>query len=225
MKIDLHVHTNYSYDSSLTLEQIIEKVKSKKLDIVAVTDHNEIKGALELQKIAPFKIIVGQEIDTDSGHILGYFLKEKIKSGQTPEKTIEEIHKQGGLVAVPHPFDKLRHGQIKKQALLRILDKIDFIEVYNARTLWPGTQRKTEKFVKKNNLIKIAGSDAHSIWELGHSMVEIKDFSDALDFKEKIKKAKFIKGHNTIWAYFLSAWTIVYKIFKKIFKNKKFPSN
>ncbi|RLC74880.1 MAG: hypothetical protein DRI61_15875, partial [Chloroflexi bacterium] len=104
IKADLHVHTIYSKDAFLTLRNLISVAIYKKIKCIAITDHNEIRGALKLRKIAPFKIIVGQEIMTSEGEIIGLFLSNRIESGLSPEKTIEEIRKQGGLVYLPHPF-------------------------------------------------------------------------------------------------------------------------
>jgi predicted metal-dependent phosphoesterase TrpH len=220
MKIDLHVHSKYSYDSSLTLEQIINKVKEGKIDGLAMTDHNEIQGGLELQKIADFPVIVGEEIYSQDGHIIGLFLKEKIKPGLSGHETIRRIKAQGGLVLIPHPFDLTRHGKIRTKFLMKVLDQIDFLETYNSRTIWPGTQNRTKRFAKKHKLIMTAGSDGHGKLEFGRCGVIIDKFDGPQDFKEKMKSAQFFNGHNTVWAYVLSTLAMIAKL-KRFFKKPK----
>lgn len=126
MKVDMHVHTCYSKDATLSLETIIDTCQRRGLDGVAITDHNTIAGALALKEIAPFLVIVGEEIDTTKGEILGLFLKEEIPGGLTPQEAMAHIREQGGLVGVSHPLDRLRRSAMRQVALLDILDELDF---------------------------------------------------------------------------------------------------
>ena len=106
LKADLHVHSEYSPDSESSLVDIIEHCTAKGINCIAITDHNEIAGAIELKNIAPFTVIVGEEILSSSGEIIGLFLTEHIPAQLSAEETIRRIKDQGGLVLIPHPFDR-----------------------------------------------------------------------------------------------------------------------
>src|SRR5207248_9693577 len=130
MRIDLHSHTLCSKDSCNEYDRIISAVLDCGLDGIAVTDHNELHGALELQKVAPFLVIPGEEIKTSRGEIIGLFLKEWIPPGLEPIETVERIHEQGGVAYVPHPFDEFRGSRIERGALEEVTPYIDILEVF-----------------------------------------------------------------------------------------------
>ena len=129
MKIDTHFHTIFSYDSFNTLSQTVRACQKKGIECVAVTDHNEIEGALQLQTIAPFQVIIGEEIKTREGEIVGLFLKERINPAMSLAETISAIRSQDGLVYLPHP-----HKMIE-DILEEHIDKIDIVEIFNGRNL------------------------------------------------------------------------------------------
>lgn len=189
MKVELHAHTEYSHDSFLSLSTMIRVCRDKGINCLAVTDHNTIKGAVQLQKIAPFTVIVGEEIGTAEGEIIGYFLAEEIPPGLSPEETIGRIKRQGGLVAVPHPFDRLRRSAIRPETLKRIINLIDIVEVFNSRNVYQEDNQKALHFSNQHKKIMIAGSDCHTRFEVGNSHIVMQDFSDVNDFKEKLAKA------------------------------------
>ncbi|HUV53340.1 MAG TPA: PHP domain-containing protein, partial [Dehalococcoidia bacterium] len=136
LKADLHVHTRYSPDSISSPEKIVQRCIDSGINCLAITDHNSIAGALETKRIAPFKVIVGEEILTNSGEIIGYFLTEEIPPHLSPEDTVKRIKDQGGLVCIPHPCDSLRpQSKLQRRALERIMPQVDLIEVYNSRTM------------------------------------------------------------------------------------------
>lgn len=190
LKLDMHVHTRYSSDGFLSCKQVIKAVNKKRLNGIAVTDHNEIKGALELKELASFEVIVGEEIKTAEGEIIGYFLCRKIPPDLSLDQTIEEIRMQGGLVCVPHPSDRFRRSRLKYSSLKRILHKIDMIETFNARNLISNDNEKATKLAIDSNLFKTAGSDAHLASEIGNAYIEIEPFSDKEDFLKKLAKAR-----------------------------------
>ena len=133
-KADLHIHSYYSRDALSDLRAIFKKAKQQKLDIIAITDHDTIRGAKEAQKIAPefgLEVIIGEEITTKEGDLLALFIQEKILSKKSALETIKEIHSQGGLVIVPHPNNWLSGG-IPTKVLLKIFDQLDGIELFNA---------------------------------------------------------------------------------------------
>ena len=136
IKVDLHVHTRYSMDCKTSLEDIYNECKRKGISKIAVTDHETIEGALKFNKLYPDLVIVGEEILSSHGEIIGLFIHKHIESRQSPEKVIEEIKRQGGLVYIPHPFDVFRAG-LKEEKLRALIDKIDIIEIFNSKCVFP----------------------------------------------------------------------------------------
>jgi predicted metal-dependent phosphoesterase TrpH len=201
MKIDMHVHTCYSADSNLQLEDIIQTVKERRLDGIAVTDHNEIQGALRLKQLAPFPVIVGEEIMTEDGEIIGYFLDEIIDPGLPLLDTIAQIKEQGGLVAAPHPFDRLRTSALKRNKLKIIADQLDLVEAFNSRIVFNQDNQLAQSFAEKASLAKIAGSDAHTKPEIGASWIEIETFVGASDFLTKAQHATIIAKKSSIMVH------------------------
>jgi predicted metal-dependent phosphoesterase TrpH len=168
MMLDLHVHSNYSIDCAEPVEKVVAYAR-KKVDGIAITDHNEIEGALRGRQLWE-NVIVGEEVETHEGEILAYHIQEKIKSRDIDE-AIDEIKSQGGLVGVSHPYDVIRKNAIRKGALTRIMERLDFIEGINARCLFFfNTQAKT--LARKNTKPMIAGSDAHFAFEVGNAWTE-----------------------------------------------------
>ena len=168
MRVDLHTHTVYSSDSELALEDAVEGWQREGIDCVAVTDHNTIAGGLALREWAPLRVIVGSEVRTSEGEIIGLFLHEEIARGLTPEQTIRHIRDQNGLVMIPHPFDRFRRSRLTEEALMRILPQVDIMEVFNARTAFERDNRRADLLASEHGLIPVAGSDSHTAQELGH---------------------------------------------------------
>ncbi|MEA3459241.1 MAG: PHP domain-containing protein, partial [Chloroflexota bacterium] len=173
MKVDLHVHTCYSRDSLTPLEAVIEAARARGMGKVAITDHNCLAGALALREMAPEMIIVGEEIATTAGEIIAYFLREEIPAGLPPEEAIARVREQGGVVGIPHPLDRLRRQAMGRERVLSILHLVDALEVFNSRTLLPADNRRAEELACANGLLRTAGSDAHTAWEIGHAYVEV----------------------------------------------------
>jgi predicted metal-dependent phosphoesterase TrpH len=207
MKVDMHVHTCYSKDATLSLETIMESCRRLGLDGVAITDHNTIAGAFVLQEIAPFLVIVGEEIDTTKGEILGLFLKEEIPRGLTLEEAVARIREQGGLVGAPHPLDRLRRSTIGQAALLDILDELDFLEGFNSRVTFPSDNRKAQALAEAQGLPITAGSDAHIAYEIGRAYVEMPNFNGRDDFLEALKKAQIFGRLTPPWIHIVTTWT------------------
>ena len=136
-KVELHVHTRFSHDSILPLWLLYLMCRLRKIDCIAITDHNEIKGALLFQQRYPkIKVIVGEEIFSSEGEIIGLFLHERVESNMTARETIEKIFEQDGLVYIPHPVDTKRYKTVLQyRALISNLDKIHCIEKFNGRTV------------------------------------------------------------------------------------------
>ena len=207
LKADLHIHTEYSMDCNTSLEKIINRCLETGINCIAIVDHGTIEGALKMQSIAPFPVIVAEEILTPQGEIMGMFLKDTIPSGLSVEQTISRIRAQGGLVCIPHPFDTFARFALGGKILEALVEQIDIIEVFNSRSLLPQTLAKAQMFAEKYDIPRSAGSDAHSVQEIGNAYVEMPEFNGKDDFLQALVKGK-IFGHRTNpLAHFSSAWT------------------
>ena len=167
------------------------------LNCIAITDHNTIVGALEVQRIAPFKVIVGEEIGSSEGEVTGLFLKEEVPRGLPPVETARRIKSQGGLVSIPHPFDRFRRGVISRRGLDDLLPYVDIVEVFNSRNNLSADDRKAEEFAQEHGLLTSGVSDAHTTMELGRTYVELREFDGTPeDFKRALAEAT-IRGRRT----------------------------
>ncbi len=137
------------------------------LNCVAITDHNTIQGAIAVKDLAPFTVIVGEEISTAGGDLVGLFLEEEVPSGLTALETVRRIKDQGGLVSIPHPFDRLRSSVISPEALEDILPHTDIIEVFNARNISKKADDRALELARTHGVAGTAVSDAHTLMELG----------------------------------------------------------
>jgi len=192
LKADLHTHTHYSRDSFTSPQQYVDRCLKLGINCVAVTDHNSIEGALAVERIAPFKVIIAEEVKTRDGELTGLFLKEAIPPGLTPEETIERVKAQGGLVSLPHPFDRMRREPLRAQARERILSHLDVIEVFNSRTTFRSDNERARRLAEELGLPMGAGSDAHSPWELGTAYVEMRDFEGQEGFLEALRQGRIV---------------------------------
>lgn len=173
IRVDLHIHTRHSYDSAAEPRAVMRRCREQGLGIVAVTDHNNIDGALAAREIADIPVIIGEEIKSSGGDIIGLFLTETIPAGRPPLETAQRIKAQGGLVGAPHPFDRVRPTALGRRALLEILPLLDYLEGYNAHTLLGADNRRGQRFAAEHSLPAVACSDAHSSLELGRTYTEL----------------------------------------------------
>jgi hypothetical protein len=195
LKADLHVHTCYSEDSLSPPEKIVQHCIKVGINCLAVTDHNTITGALEVKRLAPFKVIVSEEILTTQGEIIGYFLTEEIPPRLSPEETVAQIKAQGGLACIPHPFDRIRN-KLRPRALEKIIPDIDLIEVFNSRTMLLWDSARALELARRHDLPGTAGSDAHIVREVGGTYMEIPEFNDAEQFRQALRQGQ-VFGHRT----------------------------
>ena len=175
LRLDLHIHTCFSKDSAAPIASVVQRIQMNGLGPVAIPDHDEIQGTLEVRRLAPFPVIIGEEIKSTDGDIIGLFLQRRVPSGLTPLETVGQIKDQGGLVLVPHPFCRLRTSVLDHGALMDILPFIDLIEAYNARTVLPGDNQKGLVFAREHALPMVASSDAHPALELGGTYTGVPD--------------------------------------------------
>jgi hypothetical protein len=193
--VDLHMHTDHSYDCATPVEVLLGEARTRGLGAIAVTDHNEISGALEARdKADGVKVIVAEEVKTaEEGEVIGLFIEEKIPRGGTLEETIAEIKRQGGLVYVPHPFDRL-HSVPDYKHLLSVLDDVDAIEVFNPRVAITEFNEEAARFAAKYRLPAGAGSDAHVPQGLGSVRIRMRDFDGPEEFIESLRDADIVRN-------------------------------
>ena len=193
----------------MPLEQVISRCLERGINCIAIADHGTAEGALKMQDIAPFPVIVAEEILTPHGEIMGMFLKESIPSGLSIEQTISQIKAQGGLVCIPHPFDMLRQSALNGRIIEELAEQIDVVEVFNSRCLLNQSSNKAQTFAQKYDIPGSAGSDAHTRYEIGNAYVEMPEFNGRDDFLQALAKGK-IYGHRTNpLAHFGSVWARV----------------
>jgi predicted metal-dependent phosphoesterase TrpH len=183
-------------DCTTSLEDIIRTCQRKGLNCIALADHGSIEGALKMQSLAPFKVIIAEEILTTDGEIMGMFLSRLVPSGLSMEESIRRIKEQGGLLCAQHPYDKIRPDSLKSEVMDRIAPEIDLVEIFNARNPLKNSSALAAKFAREHGLPGCAGSDAHSASEIGNAYMEIPEFSGKEDFLRALTQGKII-GHRT----------------------------
>jgi hypothetical protein len=199
---DLHMHTDHSPDCATPVELLLETAKERGLGAIAITDHNEISGALEAQEIAKriggIKVIVAEEVKTaHQGEVIGLFLRERIERGMSMAETIAEIRRQGGLVYVPHPFDRL-HSVPDYEHLLEIVEQIDILEVFNPRVAFSAFNEEAVRFARKYGIVPGAGSDSHVAQGLGSVKIRLRDFEGPEEFLESMRDADIVRKHKNL---------------------------
>jgi len=190
LRVDLHLHSNYSHDGRSSLRQLIERASECGLDRIALTDHNTFDGAANLVRMAPELAIAGEEIKTLEGEVIGPFITKRVQPFLRPEEAMDLIHGMGGLVYAPHPVDRHR-SHFLPERIVALAERIDIIETYNP---WCDAAANQAAARLADELGKVAatGSDAHSADELGLSWMEMDDYSGTEDFLEKLRFARHV---------------------------------
>lgn len=226
IRADLHLHTCHSYDCATPLESFVRAARDAGLDCVAVTDHNTIDGALRLRDSGVVRVIVGEEIGTQQGELLGLFLDEVVPAGLSAVEAIERVKAQGGLVCIPHPLGRRRFsarsqvgvnedGRVRISPAVRsasallteeVLERVDMLEAINSRTPFKSTWDAVHRLAELYGLPVTAGSDAHTVREIGRSQVTMPDFSDAKSFLASVRMGTVSGTPSSVFIHFGSIY-------------------
>lgn len=206
IRADLHIHTYYSIDCLTPVEKIVERCLGLGIDCVAVADHNTIAGALKLREMAPFKVIIAEEILTPAGEIMGLFLSERVPHRLSVQETISRIRSQGGLVAIPHPFGRSMPWNTSSLTSAEVLSQVDIIEVFNSRTPFSASIARAEKLARQYEKPGSAGSDAHTLGEIGRAYVEMPQFDGPASFLKSLAQGRIVGQKSSYLPHIASTW-------------------
>lgn len=197
IRVDLHSHTMWSGDCTSTPDELVEAIGAAALDVVCITDHHAIEGALRLRDELPCRVVVGEEMRTHHGELIGLFLTERVPQGLDPVETAMRIRDQGAVVYVPHPFDPMRNN-LAEPALVDLVERglVDAMEVINSKTSLASLNRRAAAFAAEHGLLAGAGSDAHVPDAFGAAYVEMPDFDDAVSFLTALADGTPIGHHS-----------------------------
>lgn len=204
-KIDLHSHSIISPDGGITAAQYETVLEKGILDAIAITDHNITRFARELHKTLGDRIIIGEEIKTKQGEIVGLYLTETIPSGLSALQTAKRIHEQGGIVLIPHPFETLRKG-MQLVDLEKIRDDVDIIEVFNGRGRWRGKAKQAATIAKQYDLAGCANSDAHGYPGLGVTYSVVSKQPTKATLVSLLREGSLTQTYAPVWTFLYPAY-------------------
>lgn len=219
---DFHIHTRFSRDSILSEERFIEKAVERGLTHVAITNHNNVEGAIAVRdKVAELgmtdrlTVILGEEISTADGEVVGLFLTKTIPRGLSANETADEIHRQGGLVSIPHPFDPFRGSHIKEGPLRNLAEvgKIDCIEVFNCRITLQRHNLEAAEFAKRYEIPGIAASDSHSSFEVAMAFNAMPEFETADELKASLLENEWHASRSSVFIHATTRWAVWKNVF------------
>ncbi|MEA4959578.1 MAG: PHP-associated domain-containing protein [Anaerolineaceae bacterium] len=187
---EFHCHTVYSPDSLVSIEDLLSTCRQKDIGKIAITDHNMMAGAFKAKEMDPERVILAEEILTTQGELLGYFMTEPIQRGLAPEVVIEKLKKQGAFISVAHPFDPHRGSSWEPGTLARIMRDVDGVEVFNARCVRQAYNDEALAFAGQHQKLRMAGSDAHTLRELGRAALLMPPFENAEEMRAAVASAE-----------------------------------
>ena len=214
---DFHIHTRFSRDSILTEETFIRKAIERGLTHVAVTNHNNVEGAIAVRdKVADMgltdrlTVILGEEVSTTDGEVVGLFLTKTIPRGLSANETADEIHRQGGLVSIPHPFDPFRGSHIREGPLRNLAEmgKIDCVEVFNCRVTIQRHNEEAAEFARSYEIPGIAASDSHSSFEVAMAFNALPAFDTAEELKAGLAENEWHASRSTVFIHLTTRWAV-----------------
>jgi predicted metal-dependent phosphoesterase TrpH len=220
--LDLHCHTRASFDSLSSPASVVRSAAARGLTHIAITDHDRVDGAFEARDAAPpgLSVIVGQELRTTGGDLIAAFIERPIPAGLSAEEAISAVREQGGLVGLPHPFDRFRGSMLRNATFRAIADRVDWIEAHNARAVGSGNE-KAASFARERGLPGVAVSDAHTTVEIGVAYVAIdEDPSTPEGLLEALGSAELVTGRAS---YVVRAFMPVAKTIQRLRGNRRAP--
>ncbi len=187
---DFHMHTHFSHDCLTSPEALVKRAQEVGLTLIAVTDHNSVRGGIAAKDTASIRVIVGEEAKSTEGEITGLFLEEEVPAGLTPLETVKRIKEQNALVSIPHPFAGLGRSSMSRSAIEDVLPYVDIVEAFNARTHARLINAEARAFATEHGIVMTAVSDAHTLGELGRAYTELPDFDGTAEgFKRALAEA------------------------------------
>ena len=217
VRAELHLHTCGSMDSLVQPQKLLDHCARIGIDRVAITDHNSIDGALAAKALAPDRVIVGEEIETTQGELLGYFMREWVPGGLEPMETIERLRAQGAVISVSHPFEQTRGPKWTYDQLLTIAPHVDAIETFNARCFTDQPNEEAAAFAREHGIQGTVGSDAHSLVEVGRAILHMPPFEDAAGFLAALPVSHPQTRLSPPYVHLFSRYAYFYKKLTKIF--------
>jgi predicted metal-dependent phosphoesterase TrpH len=206
--VEFHCHTQFSKDSLTHIHDLLRVCKQRGVDRIVITDHNTIQGSVKAAELDPQMVIIGEEIQTTEGELLAAFVKDEVPEGLHPMDAIRILREQGAFISVSHPFDYARKGAWRMEALVAIAPMVDALEVFNARCWNRGSNNEALKFAQKYGLAGTAGSDAHSLYEVGRSGVLLPEFDDTISLKRVLPAGVILARHSPYWVHLTSRYAV-----------------
>jgi len=213
--LETHCHTCYSPDSLTSPADLLTACRRRGIDRIVITDHNTIEGALRAKELMPDMVIVGEEIKTQQGELLAFFVEEEVPRELHAFDAIDRLRAQRAFISVSHPFDVTRSGHWSLEDLLSIAPWVDAIEVFNARCFSARFDERAAAFAAQQGLAGTAGSDAHSVIELGRGKMELPAFHDIVSFREAIPQAVLHMQRSRPWVRLISRYAIMRRVFSQ----------
>jgi predicted metal-dependent phosphoesterase TrpH len=210
LKVDFHVHTEFSKDSLTRIPDLLKAAKAAGLDRVVITDHNNLEGAKRACELAPDFFIPGEEVLTDRGELLAAFVTRAVPRGTPWREAIAQLREQGAFISVSHPFDLQRYGWLPEQ-LEELAGEVDALEVLNARCLAQTINDQALNLAQVKGLAGTAGSDAHSLREVGQAHMVLSEFRTAEELKQVIRQGRAEGGLSSPWVHFSSMFAKMVK--------------
>ena len=214
---DFHTHDRFSRDSILSEDKFIRVALERGLTHVAVTNHNNVEGAVAFRdRVAALgvddrlTVILGEEVSTSDGEVVGLFLERTIPRGLTADQTADEIHAQGGLVSIPHPFDPIRASHIRREPLEKLASagKIDMLEVFNSRVTFSRHNQLAAEFAARHRIPGIACSDSHSAFEVAMSFNALPAFATADELRDGLAENEWHGSRSTVLIHLTTRWAV-----------------
>lgn len=206
IRVDFHCHTYRSRDSLARPGHLLEACQRKGIDRLVISDHNTIRGAVECQKLDPSRAIIGEEVMTETGELLGIFVTEEVPPGLPVMEAIRLLRAQGAFISISHPFDVYRKGHWHKEQLLEILPYVDAIETFNARCLRAEFNRQAEALAHQQQIAGTVGSDAHAACEVGQASLLLPEFHDRESLKYALGYAQAQTRLSAPWVHLISRY-------------------